>query len=404
MQSNTVRDAATWVARRLHEEGHVAYFAGGCVRDRLLGLEPADYDVATDARPERVQELFRGAMSVGESFGVILVRRDGVIVEVATFRSDGPYLDGRHPEGVTFADEQADSARRDFTINAIFEHPETGMLVDYHNGEADIAAQILRAVGDPAQRFAEDHLRILRAVRFAAALGFEIESETESALQEAASSLSGVSRERVGGELRRMLAAPTRVRAVSLLEAFALDSTILGSPPSQTGKHVALSTLGSTERSPVEGLAAWMLDRSECVPLQAADQVREMLLLSNQEHRMLQSILDVVARIESSWETLGIAGRKRLASAEAFPVGLEFVRAREEKLGQDVEREVAVLAETELAPDPLIDGDMLISAGLQPGVQFGRILEAVYDAQLEGKVTQSEDALALALRIAELSE
>lgn len=404
MPTDTPHEAATLIARKLRDHGHVAYFAGGCVRDRLLGIDPVDYDIATDARPERIKEIFRNAKSVGESFGVMLVRLDDFMIEVATFRSDGPYIDGRHPETVTFADEEADAARRDFTINAIFELPESGELVDHFDGERDLQDRILRAVGNPADRLAEDHLRLLRAVRFAARFQLEIEQGTEAAIRAAAGELAGVSHERIGGELRRMLADPSRARAVSLLESFGIDATIFQDEVDSPGGHPALSALGEEEREPIDGLAAWMLDRGGPIDQEAVNRLRGALLLSNREHRILGATLATVQDLENSWRELAVAGRKRLAVAEAFPVALELLRVRDELLANEVVRDVAELVTSGLAPEPFINGDMLIEEGLKPGPRFKEILDSVYDAQLEERVLDRAAALSLALEIANTNE
>ena len=176
------REDAARVVEELRAGGHVAYFAGGCVRDMLLGLEPKDFDVATDAPPERVRKLFRNSQAVGAAFGVILVRTGGSSVEVATFRSDGAYLDGRHPEHVRFTTAEEDARRRDFTINGLFFDPISGDVIDYVGGREDLAARWIRAIGEPGARFAEDHLRMLRAIRFAARFDFAIEANTAAAI------------------------------------------------------------------------------------------------------------------------------------------------------------------------------------------------------------------------------
>jgi poly(A) polymerase len=177
-----MRSIAAGIVARLREQGHVAYFAGGCVRDLLRGVTPKDIDIATDARPEKVQKLFPRTYAVGAHFGVIVVLQDGLQFEVATFRSDGAYVDGRRPESVTFATAEEDAARRDFTINGMFFDPVPEQVIDFVDGRADLESRLVRAIGDPAQRFAEDRLRMLRAVRFATTLGFDIDPATWSAL------------------------------------------------------------------------------------------------------------------------------------------------------------------------------------------------------------------------------
>src|SRR5215468_148779 len=192
------------VAARLCSEGHIAYFAGGCVRDLVRGLTPKDYDIATDARPEEVQKLFSRTYAVGAHFGVILVVENGFQFEVATFRSDDAYIDGRHPSAVHFSSPEADAKRRDFTINGMFYDPVADKVIDLVGGKADIAAKFVRAIGDPAKRFAEDRLRMLRAVRFATALDYEIDKGTWDALVANAPSINRISAERIRDELVRI--------------------------------------------------------------------------------------------------------------------------------------------------------------------------------------------------------
>src|SRR5688572_27782573 len=198
---HSTRQDALAVVRALRDVGHVAYFAGGCVRDLLLGLEPKDYDVATDAPPDRVRKLFKRTQAVGQAFGVILVRIGRSQVEVATFRAEGKYLDGRRPSEVRFTTAEEDAKRRDFTINGLFLDPLTDQVIDYVGGQADLKAKVIRAIGNPDERFEEDHLRLLRAVRFAARFGFEIEPATDAAIPRHAGHLVRISPERVAEEL-----------------------------------------------------------------------------------------------------------------------------------------------------------------------------------------------------------
>ncbi|MBU0718712.1 MAG: CCA tRNA nucleotidyltransferase, partial [Planctomycetes bacterium] len=182
-QRHTAWDAALQIIKRLRAEGHTALLAGGCVRDRLLAQTPKDFDIVTDAPPERVKEIFPRARKVGAKFGVMLIRKYGFDTEVATFRSDGTYSNGRHPDQVTFSSDIEDAQRRDFTINGLFHDPIEDLVIDYVGGRADLEARILRTIGNPEQRFGEDHLRMLRAVRFASRLGFEIEPTTMAAIR-----------------------------------------------------------------------------------------------------------------------------------------------------------------------------------------------------------------------------
>ena len=225
----SARDAARAVASALTRAGFRALFAGGCVRDRLMGLEPVDFDIATDAVPEQIKAVFPKARGVGEAFGVMLVRHAGHTFEVATFRKDGPYHDGRRPSSVTFSSAEEDACRRDFTVNGIFEDPESGQPVDFVEGRRDITARCIRAIGDPHARISEDRLRMLRAVRFAARFGFAIDEGTAAAIRSHAGELRSVSPERVGEELRKMLAHPARAQAAVLAEELGLDAAVFGS-------------------------------------------------------------------------------------------------------------------------------------------------------------------------------
>src|SRR5438045_4548014 len=222
MRSSPMEEAARKVAARLREDGHIAELGGGCVRDMVRGLAPKDYDIATDARPEVVQKLFPRTYAVGAHFGVIIVLENDFQFEVATFRSDEAYIDGRHPIAVHFSSPKEDAQRRDFTINGIFYDPVAEEVIDFVGGRADIAAKLVRAIGDPAQRFAEDRLRMLRAVRFATVLDYKIDNGTWKALVANAPSINQISAERIRDELVRILTSPTRVRGCDLLDSTGL--------------------------------------------------------------------------------------------------------------------------------------------------------------------------------------
>src|SRR5712664_445520 len=227
VKSPPIEKVAREIAARLRKSGHTAYFAGGCVRDMVRGLIPKDYDIATDARPETVQALFPRTYAVGAHFGVIIVLEDGLQFEVATFRSDDAYIDGRHPSAVHFSSPEEDAKRRDFTINGMFYDPVAGEVIDLVGGQADIAAKLVRAIGDPAKRFAEDRLRMLRAVRFAAVLDYQIDQATWDALVTNAPSINQISAERIRDELVRTFLSPNRVRGWDLLDASGLMHAIL---------------------------------------------------------------------------------------------------------------------------------------------------------------------------------
>jgi len=394
------RDAALSAANTLINAGYTAYFAGGCVRDRLLGHEAKDYDIATDARPEAVHGLFRRAQSVGESFGVVLVRRLGHTIEVATFRTEGVYSDNRHPDDVQFSDAEHDARRRDFTINGLFEQPLTGEIIDYVGGQQDLQAGVIRAIGDPAARLHEDHLRMLRAVRFAARFGFTIEPETAEAIRAGAGELRGVSRERIGQELRWMFTDPNRAVAAWTLQYLELDEVVLDERHT-TAAPTRMGRLPS-DADYASALAAWLLDRHPDPDAQSDVTARRWsaaLMLSNAERRALRRCLAIHRELRETWHGLGIARQKRLAASEHFTDALALLKAEDTQAFVDVQRRVSALAATALAPEPLLTGDDLIAAGFEPGPQFKDVLDRVYDAQLEGGLTTPEAALAMARRM-----
>jgi hypothetical protein len=397
------RQAAVAIVRRLREHGFTAYLAGGCVRDELLGQTPKDFDVATDAAPDHIRVMFKRTAEVGAAFGVMLVREFGPTIEVATFRADGPYTDKRRPDSVTFSDARADAQRRDFTVNALFIDPLAegdARVIDFVDGRRDLAERTLRAVGDPDRRLAEDHLRALRGVRFAARYGLAIEAGTAAAIRRHAGALEGVSRERIGEEIRRMFTHDSRGRAAGLLEELGLAAAVLGG--SGCAYDGAAMDGLAPEASYAAALMAWLIGRgqwrAEAPEPGLVGVVRAALLLSNDERDALRDGLHVLAVLASGWDGLGEAARKRLASGPGFGDALAVL------LATDRDRAAGVHAEVErlrgrfggLAPEALVDGEALIAMGLKPGPRFAEILRQVYDAQLEGRVTDAAGARALA--------
>ncbi len=397
-----LREAAVEVVRQLTQAGHAAYFAGGCVRDRLLNIAPADYDIATSARPEQVRAIFRRANEVGLAFGVMLVRVRQHEVQVATFRTDGVYSDSRHPDSVTFSDAEHDARRRDFTINGLFENPLNDRIIDYVGGQADLEARLLRAIGDPFARLREDRLRMLRAVRFASRFGFAIDPETADAIRAEAGELKGVSRERIGHEVRRMLSDPNRAVAAWEMQYLGLDEPTLQEPnrltaPTRVGRlpdHAPYAT----------ALSGWLLDRHEVEGgdlLATANRWADALVLSNDERGAMHATLAVYATLQSAaWMRLGVASQKRLAVSPHFDSGIILLQATDRQAYVDVRTHVLRLAESGLAPDALITGGDLIDLGLSPGPLFSRVLTGVYDAQLEGTISTRDEAIRLAKAIA----
>ncbi len=403
------RAAAREVARRLVEAGHRALFAGGCVRDRILGGSPQDFDIATSATPEEIQRVFPKARGVGEAFGVMLVRNGGHTFEVATFRKDGPYKDGRRPTEVTFSDEREDAKRRDFTVNGIFEEPETGAPVDYVEGQTDIDARRIRAIGDPHARIAEDRLRMLRAVRFAARLGFDIEPVTADAIRAHSGELMSVSPERVGEETRKMLAHPARARAASLAEDHLLDTAVFGKHH-EPGDCPRLARLpGSTAWT--TALVAWHLDRTAretgAPPrLQRADitafvqGVRGRIMLSNHETDAIEAVLEARESILSAFASQSLAARKRLMASPGFDAAVAVILGEDGPLADAVAGDADRELPDRRLPPPLLDGNTLIAAGFKAGPHFKFLLDQAMDAQLEGRLSTAAEALELARGLA----
>ncbi len=426
----TARELAHSIVERLRAGGHAAYLAGGCVRDMLLGCEPKDYDVATDAQPARIQELFPDAISVGAQFGVMLVRRDSTQVEIATFRSDHPYLDGRRPSGVTFtASAEQDVLRRDFTINGLLLDPLSGEILDFVGGRADLAAKVVRAIGNPWERFAEDRLRMIRALRFAARLGFRVEAGTMAAIQSQSAAIQQVAVERVRDELVRILTEGGARRGIELLdeaglllhllpEVSALKGVaqppefhpegdvwthtllmleMMGRPTATLAMGVLLHDVGKprtfrvAERIRFDGHAEVGAAMAEeiCLRLRFSRRQTDQIAALVRHHlrfkdapRMRESTLKRFMRLEAFEEHLELHRLDCLASHKNL---------RNYEL---VLRAWKTLPPAAIRPARLITGEDLIAEGYQPGPLFRRILEAVEEAQLDNRITSRQDALA----------
>ena len=392
------RNGAISILRKLREAGHETYFAGGCVRDRLLSGSPVEYDIATNATPEDIKKVFPKARSVGEAFGVMLVRRNDVMYDVATFRSDGPYSDHRHPDAVQFSDAKHDAQRRDFTINGMFEDPIEETIIDYVDGQADIDARLIRAIGNPQDRIEEDHLRMLRAVRFAARFSFAIESETADAIRQKSEKLIGVSKERIGEEVKKMLLDEQRGVAAWELQYLGLDRFILGEPscmnaPTRLGRLFNVTSYATA-------LAAWLIDRhsNQCDEQSIANKWRDQLLLSNKVFEELKETLAIHKKL-FDWDQLGTAAQKRIAASPVCDAAMTILHAEDSALFVHIRKAIIEHEKTGLAPGRLINGHDLLDAGLRPSPKLGDVLEAVYDAQLEGSISNRNDALRLAKAI-----
>ena len=422
------------VIRRLRAAGYKAWLVGGCVRDLLLGMHPKDFDVATDARPDLVAELFARSEQVGAHFGVVLVRENSAQVEVATFRSDHVYLDGRRPERVHFeTDPRQDVLRRDFTINALLLDPDTGEVLDYVGGRADLEQKVVRAIGDPAARFSEDHLRLLRAVRFAARLGFHIESATMEAIGRLHASILKVSAERVRDELARILTEGGARYGFELLRQTGLLRDLLPEvaamegvaqppefhPEGDVWTHTLLLLEKLREPTLTLALGALLHDVGKPATFRVAERIRfdghdevgvRMSRAIMSRLRFSHEQTERVAALVGQHMRFKDAGRmrestlKRFLRQPYFAEHLELHRldvlSSNRQLGnyELVKRRLEETPAEELKPPRLLHGDDLIAAGYAPGPAFGPMLAAAEDAQLEGLVRTREEALELVRR------
>ena len=422
-------ELAQAVARTLRDAGHQAYFVGGCVRDRLLGRPTSDIDLCTDAAPVRLMELFPGAPQVGAHFGVVLVRRDDAEVQVATFRSDHSYVDGRRPEGVSFeTDPRQDVLRRDFTINALLEDPFSGAIVDYVSGLADLQARRIRAIGDPRRRFTEDHLRMLRAVRFAASLSFEIEGDTFAAIREMALMIRRIAPERVRGELTRILTEGGARRGCELLDASGLLHELLPEvermkgvpqppdyhPEGDVWTHTLLVLEAVGPCTPELGWAALLHDIGKPSTISMEDRIRfhghgetgarmarEILNRLRASNELIAAVVSHVAahmRFQDA-PRMGEAAFRRFLRQPRFDELLALHEADRRGSRMDlhtaelVRRRRAALTAADIHPKPLLSGRELMALGYPEGPELGRILKALEEEQLEGRVRTRDEAM-----------
>ena len=420
------------IVRRLREAGHVALFAGGCVRDRLLGREAHDFDIATSARPEQVRALFPRTVAVGAQFGVICVMDGGHEYQVATFRSDGAYIDGRHPEGVTFSSPEQDAERRDFTINGLFYDPIAETLIDYVGGQADLRAKRLRAIGNAADRIREDRLRMLRAVRFAATLGFEIDPETWDAVRAQADEINAVSAERIREELVKIFLSPSRIRGFDLLDASGLMRVILPEIEALKGceqppewhpegdvfihtrlmiellpAEVSLPLVFSVLFHDIGKPATYSYDEEkQRIRFSGHDKVgarmtEEIMLRLRFSRAQIDATVEAVEKhmVFKDVQNMRVAKLKRFMSRPGFDdeMLLHWADCSSSHRMLDnfdfLKTKQAEFASEPLIPPPLINGRDLIERGWKPGPKIGETLEAVQTRQLEGALTTREDAL-----------
>lgn len=411
--------AAVEIVRKLRDAGFQALWAGGCVRDLLLQKEPKDFDVATNALPEEVRTLFgkRRTLAVGASFGVIIVRghQPDCDVEIATFRSEGPYLDGRRPEHVRFTTAEEDAQRRDFTINGMFYDPINDSIFDYVGGKADLNQHIIRAIGNPLERMQEDKLRLLRAIRFAATLHFQLEETTRQAVQTMADQINVVSPERIADELRKMLVHPARSQAIALVQETGLLKQVLPELAplweSAENQDIWLRTLDRLKlvntHSFETAFATLLLDLPASGAEERLDEIYEIckrLRFSNHSLNLVHWLVQQRNSLEHA-PVMKLSRLKRLLAHEDCPHLFELIAAdlSSRKLPLDelefcrqyrdhTPREV-------LNPHPLISGNDLINLGIKSGPQFKRLLTQIQDAQLEELIHTQDEAFALLSQI-----
>ena len=449
-----MKDFAISIVRTLREHGHQAYLVGGCVRDILLGREPADYDVATDTAPDEVMRIFPQSYAVGVQFGVVLVPLGSEVsevepsseelnprgpgghmgtVEVATFRSDVGYSDGRHPDQVRFGkNPQEDVERRDFTINGLLLDPITDEILDYVGGRKDLEARIIRTISDPERRFAEDKLRMLRAVRFAARFGYKIEPKTFAAIKRLASEIHQVSHERVRDELTKMLTEGKARETFLLLDRTGLLHEVLPEIEAMKGVEqppqfhpegdVFVHTLLLLEKlpQPCSTTLAWgallhdvgkpatfrvapdriRFDGHVDVGMKMAEEICRRLRFSNHATGQILALIKNHMRF-ANVEQMKPSTFKRFIRMLGFHEHLELHRMDCQSSHGDLttyyftREKLSALPPEAVRPAPLITGDDLISAGYKPGPRFKEILSAVEDAQLEGRLQSSQEAMEL---------
>jgi len=417
---------------RLRTAGYLAYFAGGCVRDLVRQQTPKDIDIATDARPEEVQKIFRRTHAVGAHFGVVVVVEDDRQFEVATFRSDGAYLDGRHPVAVNYSSPEEDARRRDFTINGMFFDPPNDAVIDFVGGREDLAAGIVRAIGDPAQRFAEDRLRLLRAIRFATVLQFEIEPLTWEAIIQAAPGIEEISAERIREELVRIFLSPQRVRGWDLLDASGLMKAVLPEleamkgceqppqfhPEGDVFRHTRLMLdllpekvslplvlsvlfhdIGKPPTSSVDNDGRIRFNGHDRVGAEMTEAIMQRLRFSRAE---IDATVEAVRQhmVFKDVPNMRIAKLKRFMARPNFADELELHRvdcASSHGMLDNyafLQRKQTEFASEPIIPPPLVRGDDLIALGMKPGPRFREILDAVETQQLEGELSDRDEALA----------
>jgi len=419
---------AVELVRRLKKARHEAFLVGGCVRDLLREVPPQDFDIATSARPEEVQKLFKRTVPIGIRFGVVLVLKGRISFEVATFRTDQAYKDGRHPEGVVFSSPKEDALRRDFTVNGLFYDPVRGRVIDYVKGKQDLKARLIRAIGDPTRRFEEDRLRVLRAVRFAAVLGFEIESKTFRAVQAFSKRIQEVSAERIRDELVKLFTGADPVRGLALLDESGLLKVLLPEvskmkgvqqppefhPEGDVYTHTVLLFKKLKNPSLVLAFGALLHDIGKPSTFKVAERIRfdghdrvgaamteqicRRLRFSNAQTQAIAELVGDHMRFKDV-RKMRESTLKRFMGLATFGDQLKLHRADCLASHGDLSNwrflrdKQKALPPAQLRPAPLINGHDLLELGFSAGPVIGTVLRAVQDGQLEGELTSKTQAL-----------
>lgn len=397
MASMTSREFAVEVVGKLQGAGYTALWAGGCVRDQLYGKTPKDYDVATNAKPEQVRELFghKKTLAIGESFGVITVLgpKSADPIEVATFRRDTGYSDGRRPDAVEFTDAREDAIRRDFTINGMFFDPIAEEVIDYVGGQEDLNLRVIRAIGKPQERIEEDKLRMLRAIRFAATFDFAIESETLAAIQKHAAEIKVVSGERIGAELRRMLGSDQRAVAVRLLRESKLFPEILSGSEVFENGLVWDKMMASMERLEQADFATATSVLVEPIgdPI-IVEVLSNSWKISNDEKKTIDWVLRNKATLAKADKQPWSAIQPLLIQDEAR-AALKILKAEQERpAAVEFCEDRFTWPSIKLDPKPLLNGNDLRKLRIHPGPLFGEILKKIRQQQLDGMISTREEA------------
>ena len=396
MADNDDKSTALWVLNRLRQGGHEALLAGGCVRDMLLGRQCSDYDIATSAAPAEVAALFRRVLMIGAKFGVVMVIHNRRQIEVATFRSDLSYSDGRRPDGVRFTTARQDAERRDFTINGMFYDPIADEVIDYVGGQEDLARKIIRTIGSPDRRFDEDYLRMIRAVRFAVRLDFAIDEATARAIEKHAVSISTISGERICDELSKMLSCESAAAALETLHRVGLASVVLGELfEAENRWRRAVRRVGA-----VSGKCDLVLTMSAMLCELTPKAISKIIRRWGASNELKNALCWISANLPA-WRQapdMRLCDFKRLLAGEHFDRLLDLWRFEEHQADSNDElcRQIAARAESipadQVAPRPMVSGADLIAMGMVEGPLLGQIASTLYDAQLNEEFSSPEHA------------